>query len=73
MWLSDLGEKEVEIVHVIDGSNALVEGIHDRHSVLGQFLAGRLFIASLQLLELGEHVQQLFMFLKQSKAPDGIQ
>jgi len=33
--LANLGEEEVEIVHVIDGSNTLVECTHDRHCVLG--------------------------------------
>ena len=33
--LADLGEEEVEIVHVIDRSDALVQRVHNRHGMLG--------------------------------------
>lgn len=62
---ADLVKEAEEKVHVVHGLDALVDGVHDHSSMLGQLQRLGLLVSRPQLPKLGEQRDQLRVVLEQ--------
>ena len=66
MGRTDLVDELEERIQIVQPPDALVQRVHHLVRVLLQLLGRGLLLLRLQLLEFGEHVQQVRMLLEQS-------